>query len=50
MMDERSLEGSSHLLVTGGFCWSKHISGGLCVWKALEQLEVNGIITKSMWL
>ncbi len=31
-MDERSLEGSSHLLVTGGFCWSKHISAGaLCL-------------------
>lgn len=44
-MDEISLEGSSHLLVTEGFCWSKHILEGLCVWKALEQLEVSGIIT-----
>lgn len=49
-MDEKRLEGASHLLVTGGICWSKHISGGLCVWNATVQLEVNEIITKSMWL
>jgi len=50
VMDERRLEGSTHLLVTGGICWSKHISGGLCVWNATVQLEVSEIITKSSWL